>query len=241
MSFSDTTKYYENKWTQWDDMKTHGPMSKHVRRIIFRLLKDIDFESVADIGCGVGTLLAELEKLKPNLELTGTELYPDSLKIAQKRLPQATFKQLDLVAGKLKPSFDLTLCVDVFEHIPEDEKAMKHLAKMTKKYALIVVPLGPLFEVETARVGHVHGYSKKEFDTKLRKAGLIVVTSVQWGFPFYNLYRRLLHRLPESTTTGKYTWKKKLTSQILYWMLFLNSNSRWGERYFVLCQKKSRS
>lgn len=230
--------YYQNQWDKWNDMKTYGPMSRHVRSIILQILKPLKFKSVLDVGCGVGTLLNDLQQTYPNTKLSGTELFDDSLKIARQRLPQAKFQRLDLVKDKLKHKSDLVLCIDVLEHIPADTLAMKHLAEMTNKYVLVVVPLGPLFEIEKERVGHVHGYSKKEFDTKLRTVGLTITKSIQWGFPFYNLYRRLLHHLPESSTTGKYTWKKKLTSEIIFRLLSLSIPSPWGERYFVLCEKK---
>lgn len=230
--------YYQNQWAKWDDMKSFGPMSRLVRQKVLKLIQPHTFSSVLDVGCGVGTLLHDIHQLHPQITLTGTELFPDSLQRAKKRLPQATFTQLDLVKSKLKGKYDLTLCIDVLEHIPNDQQAMKHLAEMTQSYAVIVVPLGPLFAIETERVGHVHGYSRKEFDRRLKKAGFEIIQSEQWGFPFYNLYRRLLHRLPESSTTGNYTWKKKLTGQVLYWLLSLSTDTPWGERYFVLCQPR---
>ena len=124
----------------------------------------------------------------------------------------------------------------MFEHIEDDLTAMKNLAKMTNKYALIVVPIGPLFEAERVRVGHVHGYSTGEFDGKLMATGFKIIKRIAWGFPVYSLYRRLLHVLPEKVTTGKFSPIKKFTSYLIYLALFL-SLPFWGDRYFVLCEK----
>lgn len=233
-----TKDLYNENWSQWDDMKQFGPASRHVRRLVLQQVSKLTFRNVADIGCGVGTLLADIHSLYPKVTLTGTELFAQPLKRAQQRLPQAKFQTLDLVTQKLPQTYDLTLCIDVLEHINDDTKAMKHLREMTNGHAIIVVPLGPLFEVERVRVGHVHGYSRKEFDQKLSAAGFTIISSYQWGFPFYNLYRRLLHRLPEATTTGQFSGKKKLISTIIYYLLFLNLFSKFGERYLVVCKTR---
>lgn len=226
---------YQQRWPQWDDMKSYGAASRHVRRLIFKLIHGLSFASVLDVGCGVGTLLTEIKDQYPQVQLSGTEYTDSGLEIAHKRLPNARLHFLDLSQECLSEQFDLVTCVDVLEHIPDDLAAMNNLRAMTGEYLLIVVPLGPLFEVERVRVGHVHGYSRKEFDAKLRKSNFEVVLAFQWGFPVYNLYRRILHELPEAATTGKFGAGKRLSSFLFYYLLFINLPF-WGERYFVLCK-----
>jgi hypothetical protein len=99
----------------------------------------------------------------------------------------------------------------------------------------VVVPIGPLFEVERGRVGHVHGYSQAEVDAKLIRAGFRILKSMAWGFPFYNLYRRVLHLLPKQYPVGQFSSGKIIISWVLYYALFLNLPF-WGERYFVLAE-----
>jgi SAM-dependent methyltransferase len=225
---------YEGIWTEWDDMKTYGPASRHVRRLIINLLKGLHFNSVLDVGCGVGTLLNEIKQLYPAVELSGTEYSREGLEIARKRLPQIRTAQLDISKEKLDQTSDLVFCIDVLEHIEDDLAAMKNLHAMTNKYMLAVVPTGPLFEVERDRVGHVHGYSTEEFSEKLIQAGFKVIRDIQWGFPFYNIYRRILHRMPENSTIGEFGLFRKMVSLGIYLLMFLNLPV-WGERYFVLC------
>jgi hypothetical protein len=59
--------------------------------------------------------------------------------------------------------------------------------------------------------------------------------SMAWGFPIYTLYRRLVMNMPEESVSGKFGLKKKIISQVVYWLLFLNLPFG-GERYYVLCQ-----
>jgi trans-aconitate methyltransferase len=225
---------YQDAWTKWDDMKTYGAASRHVRRLVFKLIRGLQFETILDVGCGVGTLLSEVKREFPHVHLAGTEYADVGLEIARQRLPDAQFQNLDLSKEHIPGRYDLVVCVDVLEHIPDDLAAMRNLRAMTSKYLVVVVPIGPLFEVERVRVGHVHGYARKEFESRLRSSGFHVIRVMQWGFPVYNLYRRILHKLPESATTGKYGLWKKLNSLLLYFLLFLNLPF-WGERYFALC------
>ncbi|MBT7990608.1 MAG: class I SAM-dependent methyltransferase [Anaerolineae bacterium] len=227
--------FYDHAWGEWDDMKQYGPVSRHVRRLIFKMLGGIEFASVLDVGCGVGTLLQEIKSKYPHVELAGTEYASTGLEITQSRIPDGQFSQLDLSKSHLDETYDLLFCIDVLEHIDDDVSAMRNLRAMTNKYLLAVVPIGPLFEIERERVGHVHGYKWQEFDQKLEDADFDIVRHIQWGFPFYNIYRRILHRLPESTVSGKYGLYKRFISFTLYVLHFLNLPV-FGERHFVLCK-----
>ncbi len=232
----DMQQFYNSGWNEWYDMKEYGPASKHVRRLVFSLLRKVEFQSVMDAGCGVATLLDDISKEFKGKDLFGFEYSADAVKIAEKRLPQAKFWQVDLSKQKAPVSVDLVTCIDVLEHIDDDLAAMRNLYEMTRKYLILVVPLGPLFEAERIRVGHVHGYSQHEFDSKLEKSGFKIKERIRWGFPFYNLYRRLLHILPEKTVTGKFSITKRIMTQILYLLLFVNLPV-WGDRYFLICEK----
>lgn len=232
----DMHSFYDTGWHEWIDMKEYGPASKHVRRIVFQLLSQYKFNSVMDAGCGVATLLGDISRSYPNVELFGCDYSGDAVEIGKKRLPKANLWQIDLSQEAAPAQADLVTCIDVLEHIEDDLTAMKNLAKMTRKYVLIVVPIGPLFEAERVRVGHVHGYSQAEFDGKLLATGFKIKKRILWGFPAYSLYRRLLHILPEKVVTGKFSPMKRFTSYLLYLALYL-SLPFWGDRYFLVCEK----
>jgi len=231
--------FYNRIWSSdWDQMKTYGPASRHVANHVISLIKGLRFQSVFDVGCGDAVILFHLHQLYPTKTFSGSELVGRPLIAAQKRLPQATFYQNNITRKPpTKKRHDLVLAIDVLEHIENDRKAIANLRKLTQKYLLIVVPLGPLWEIEYQKVGHVHGYSKFEIDWKLKRTGFKLVQYHQWGFPFYNLYRRLLHHLPSSAHGGQPTLPKRLASEIFYFLLSLSLTSHpWGERYIALYQ-----
>ena len=45
-------QFYENAWGQWDDMKSFGPSSRHVRRLTLKMIKGLRFDTYLDAGCG---------------------------------------------------------------------------------------------------------------------------------------------------------------------------------------------
>jgi len=230
-----TPKFYDEGWESgWDDMKIYGPTARHTRRLIFQLLGGISFSSVLDAGCGTGVLLSQIQQKYPHIHPTGSEYSAHGLEFAEKRLPNAEFHVLDLSSEHLERKFDLITCIDVLEHIPDDRAALKNLLAMTAGYVVISVPLGPLWPVEAERMGHVHGYGRAELNGKIIEAGFDIIKTIQWGFPFYNLHRRIVNRLPANTSGGKFNSRKKLVSNLLYTLFYLNL-APGGERYYVLC------
>ncbi len=230
-----TPDFYNEGWHHWDDMKVYGATARHTRRFIFSLLNGVRFETVLDAGCGTGILLQQISEAYPKTILTGSEYSSEGIEFAKKRLPDADFHVLDLSKDSLHRTFDLITCIDVIEHIPDDRTALKNLRSMTGGHLVVSVPLGKLFKVEEERMGHVHGYTRKEFEEKLREAGFEIVKAIHWGFPFYNLHRRFVNAMPAETSAGTYGPRKKLLANVIYTLFYLNLPFA-GERYYALCR-----
>lgn len=225
---------YEKSWQHWHDRTVLGPGSRHVRRMVMGMIKNINFETCLDAGCGEGSLLMAIHAQFPHAKLHGIDFSNTAIKAAQKNITGAKIYKMDLTRQSLSQKFDLITCVDVLEHIKEDQSVLNHLHQMSGGYLLLVVPIGPLFDQERERLGHLHGYSRDELKAKLSQAGFKVLREIAWGFPLYSLYRRLVINLPENTTSDQFDWKKRLVSKITYLLLYLNLPF-WGDRYHVLC------
>jgi len=78
--------YYDEAWCQWDDMKEYGPVSRHVRRLVLELLKGIEFTSLLDVGCGVGTLLNAIHACYLSARLGGSVYSEEAKARTQARL-----------------------------------------------------------------------------------------------------------------------------------------------------------
>ena len=230
---------YDEGWEiKWDDMKKYGPYSRHLRRLIGNLIHPLVFETVLDVGCGQGSFLAELRTKFPRIRPAGMDLSAKAIDLARSRVPGGKFHVHDLTQQPLNGRFDLVICSDVLEHIPDDVAAIRNLARMTGKYLIVSVPQGIMrrFEVQ---MGHVRNYALGELACKLEENGFRTVRIIEWGFPFYSpLYRNFLDLVGGRGTGGKFGPTRKLISAVLYTLFRLNSLRR-GDEIIVLAEPES--
>lgn len=226
---------YNNNWPLWDDMKKYGSMSTHTRRLVFSALKNLEFDSVLDIGCGNGLLLSEIEK-KFKAKLFGCDISSEAVDFAKGNLANGEFYVLDISQGYLDKEFDLILSCDVLEHIPNYKKALQNIRRMTRNHFLFTTLQGCMRKFEV-NVGHVNSFNKSELKYDLKSVGFQIVTILEWGFPFYSpLYRSLFNlKKVETFSYGKYGLMKKIISRFIYYLFFLNSY-RKGDYLVVLCK-----
>ncbi len=228
---------YDQGWeTKWDDMKRYGPFSRHVRRIIKDVIRALDFETVLDVGCGQGSLLAELCAEFPHIEPNGVDISASALKLARSRLPAGQFWPLNITQGHLDRKFDLVVCSEVLEHIPDDLAALKNLTHMTGRYLIISTVQGRMRRFEAEAVGHVRNYAPDELIQKVERAGLRPLRVVEWGFPFYSpLYQNVLELTGSRGTTGEFGLARRALSNAIYYLFMLNLSGR-GDEIFVLAE-----
>ena len=212
-------------------------MSRHVRRLIMNLIKNLNFTSVLDVGCGEGSLLREIMALRPDLSTTaGIDISEGALELAKVKVPEASFYLMDIQTDKLDASFDLVVCSEVLEHVEKDQEAISKLVDMTRHYLLVVTLQGKMRYFES-HVGHVRNYKKHELVNMLSNANLNVDIIKEWGYPFYSpLYRDTLNYVPPATTEGQYGLIRRLICSFIYYVMFLNSKSK-GDLVFCLCSK----
>lgn len=70
------TDLYDKVWKfGWSDMKRFSPVGRRTRRWVLKLLQQVRHpESIADIGCGDGSLLKRIRCLYPNAPVFGSDL-----------------------------------------------------------------------------------------------------------------------------------------------------------------------
>jgi len=233
---------YDVGWdSKWDDMKKYGPMSRHVRRIIKKLIRPLEFKTVCDVGCGQGSLLLELMEDFPGIEPNGTDISSSAVELANHKVPQGDFFVLDLVTDFVPRKFDLVICSEVVEHIEDDVSAMRNLCRMTGKYLVITTVQGRMRRFEAEEVGHVRNYRRGELAAKLREAGFEVLKTVDWGWPLYSpLYRNFLEMTGSKGTTGEFGTGRKLVATFLYYLFHLNLPV-WGDEIFILARPATES
>jgi SAM-dependent methyltransferase len=130
-----------------------------------------------DVGCGTGDNL----KLFANsrLDLHGVEYSPVSAGHARRLLSDraaiATGSAMDLPYDD--DAFDAAICIEVLEHVPDDEMAMREIARVLKPKGILAVsvPYRRYFSRYLKTMGHFRHYTRSSLDASLREAGLVPV------------------------------------------------------------------
>jgi trans-aconitate methyltransferase len=228
---------YNAIWEQmWYDMAQYGPLMRHIRRNLLDLVRPLAFDSVLDVGCGQGALLADVRAEFPAVSVHGADFSSAAVRLAKRQLPDGHFCVFDLEHDRLHRQFDVVFCSEVIEHIPNDRAALQNLAAMTRKYLAISTVQGKMRHFER-HVGHVRNYAYGELVQKVEETGLRVRKVVEWGFPFYSpLYRDFLNLTDRKGVDGTFGAGRKLIASIIYGIFSLNS-SRSGDEIFVLAER----
>ena len=229
---------YDDLWTRvYGDIQRHGPVHRHMRKQVARILETLPYETVLDVGCGPGGNYGLLSRGHRLTRFGGIDISGLALEEAKKKIPSGEFWNLDIQREHLGDLWDLVHCSLIFEHLPDDVAALEHLRSMTGKYLLLTTIAGDFerYRRYDEIVGHVRNYPRGELEAKVTAAGFRVLRSIYWGFPFYSpLTRELLNLRPVGL--GSYGMSTRLLASVMYAVYFLNS-SRRGDLLIVLAER----
>jgi ubiquinone/menaquinone biosynthesis C-methylase UbiE len=113
---------------------------------LFAEIKNLEPESILDVGCGEGFTLQKLKDRGIGKKLEGIEYLERAIEIGNKIHPDLKLRQGNIYELPYKDNeFDLVLCTEVLEHLEDPEKALKELKRVAKRYCVISVPNEPWF------------------------------------------------------------------------------------------------
>lgn len=140
-------------------------------------LKNCKHEEIrlADMGCGTGLMLSELEKYGLT---TGYDFSEVALSYCKKK-SNAKLIQLDLGDAKFIPTdtYEVVLALDIIEHIKDDEVAMNNIYKSVKNggYAIITTPAFQwLWSQNDINNMHYRRYSLKKIKDLAERNGFTI-------------------------------------------------------------------
>jgi SAM-dependent methyltransferase len=124
---------------------------------IYKILDDnhLTPRRIVDIGCGAGGVLASLvDSFPPPRPLAvGFDISPDAINMARSReKPGLSFRCGDFLEGN-ESDFDLSLCVDVFEHV-DDYLGFLRKLRLRAKMHVFHIPLD-MYVSGLLRRGHL--------------------------------------------------------------------------------------
>lgn len=152
---------------------------------IHRLIEKngLDPRRIADIGCGAGEVLFELHRLMPHDVLFhGYDISPQGIELARARQTERLqFFQTDMLEAEHE-IYDLVLCIDVFEHVPDYLGFLRQL-RSHARHQIFHIPLD--LSVQTVfrdsltwhrkQFGHLHYFSPGTALATLRDCGYEII------------------------------------------------------------------
>jgi SAM-dependent methyltransferase len=98
-----------------------------------------DVESLVDVGCGNGVFVNYLQNDSREFKLLAIDRSATALKYVKTEKMEGDIANIPLPSN----SFDCVTCLEVIEHLPIEiyKNALSELARISKKYVIISVPL----------------------------------------------------------------------------------------------------
>ena len=95
---------------------------------------------ILDIGCADGNLTGKIKSYIPKADVTGIDMYKRSIDFAKESHPGIDFRVGDARQLPFKNGqFDMIVAVEVLEHIPQNEKAIKEVYRCLAKNGRFIV------------------------------------------------------------------------------------------------------
>ncbi|CAN5253423.1 class I SAM-dependent methyltransferase [soil metagenome] len=171
---------------------------RHALTEVMRCLGDHQAGTVLEVGCSSGFLLRELRDALPKAMVIGADYTRGTLEALAKKLPGVPLVQFDLAQCPLPDDFaDVTVLLNVLEHIGDDGAAVRHLFRITRPGGAVVieVPAGAsLFDIYDRVLMHQRRYDMAGLVALVEDANFTVERKSHLGallFPAFYVSKRL--------------------------------------------------
>lgn len=170
--------------------------SIYFKKILTSHLLNKNLEKILDAGSGIGSHTLLLGKMFTKAKVIGGDIDKYKLQSCrvianQLNVKNVEFEYLDITKASNNATYDLTVCIDVLEHIHNYESALKNLSKLLKSggYLYIHVPQPNQKRIFNSFKKWHHGYhihegiARKHLENLLEKLGFkIIVSKDTFGF-----------------------------------------------------------
>ncbi len=166
---------YLEKYPRWHAADSPWKAAQILKMIRKQNLNPV---TVCEVGCGAGEILNRLHAELPATNFFGYEVSPQAYEICSaKTKERLQFRLGDLL--ETEERFDLLLCIDVFEHVPDYLSFLERLRGRASRFIFhIPLDLSALSLLRPARlmktrygVGHLHMFTAETALAVLKDTG----------------------------------------------------------------------
>jgi ubiquinone/menaquinone biosynthesis C-methylase UbiE len=182
--------------------RSRNPVVRHLTERFLRRVVDLVATDrprrVLEVGCGEGMVISRIARRYPGIHVDGLELDAGALAEARARCPAVPLVRGDACALPVRSgSYDLVVCLEVLEHLPDPARALEELLRVTRRACLLSVPHEPFFRLgnllrgqHLARLGnpsdHLQHWGRREFAALCRR--YFTVRACANSFPWLIVY-----------------------------------------------------
>lgn len=171
------SKQYAEEMQQW---RALGAIDKgrNIEYMVGSVRPAID--SVLEVGCGTGAVLAQMAARKIGSRFTGIEIGTE-----RPQEPKNAGLCIHGYDGQTIPyedrSFDLVYATHVLEHVMDERRFLGEIRRVSRRYIYIEVPCELHLRTtrralqETLNIGHINAYTPDSFALRLETSGLRVM------------------------------------------------------------------
>jgi SAM-dependent methyltransferase len=166
------------RWHAADSAWKAAQILKMIRK------QNLNPATMCEVGCGAGEILNTLHAEMPETNFFGHEVSPQAFEIcSMKAKDRLQFTLGDLL--ETDERFDLLLCIDVFEHVPNYLSFLEKLRRHAERFIFhIPLDLSMLTVLRPSRlmktregVGHIHMFTAEMALAVLKDTGYEVTDS----------------------------------------------------------------
>lgn len=149
---------------------THNDMPR-VKKVL-GFLRGIYFESLLDIGSGRGVFLIPLMEAFPHISVKSVDILPKRVEMLED-IRDGGVKRLEVFEADIchapftDESVDVVTMLEVLEHIPDVESAIRNAVRIAKDYIVVTVP-----SKEDDNPEHIHLLTKEKLTAYFHRAGV---------------------------------------------------------------------
>lgn len=161
----------------WNHIKPHLPSEKHPLSII-------------EVGCGVGNVLAGVEK---NARVDGVDICSTGVEYSSDCLKAAVSRGINVVHGgfeeaaELDRQFDVVLLSHIFEHVTDMDATLLCIRPILKPRGLLYIEVPGIFSIHRRMFykfdwvsyvthAHIHHFCLSSLNNVLRRSGFELLT-----------------------------------------------------------------